>query len=316
MLYYYYNHMITQPRPQSLPELLAAPGLVVAPGAYDAIGARLIEQAGFGAVYMTGAGTSMARGFPDFGLLTQSEMAENAGVMARSVAVPVIADADTGYGNELNITRTVREYEARGVAAIHLEDQVSPKRCGHLDGKEVVSRGEFVSKIRAAVEARRSREFLIIARTDARAAHGLDDAIDRANACLDVGADMAFVEATQTRDEAELVPRRVRGPCLLNIVGGGRTPVLDTALAEAMGYKLALVPGLLISAAIEAGDAALAALRSSRVVPAVAASVGETFRRFGADDWDRLRRRFGAGADAIGEAVPALGVQAVSRDDR
>jgi 2-methylisocitrate lyase-like PEP mutase family enzyme len=316
MLFYYYKHMMTAQMPlraKPLRELLSAPGLVVAPGAYDAIGAKLIEQAGFDAVYMTGAGTSMARGFPDFGLLTQTEMAENAGVMARSVAVPVIADADTGYGNELNITRTVREYEARGVAAIHLEDQVSPKRCGHLDGKEVVSRGDFISKIRAAVEARRSREFLIIARTDARAVLGLDEAIDRANAALDVGADMAFVEATQTREETELVPRRVRGACLLNIVAGGRTPVLDTSVAEAMGYKLALVPGLLISAAIEAGDAALAALKSSRVVPSTAASVGETFRRFGAEDWDRLRRRFSAGADAIGGEVPAVGVQTAPR---
>jgi len=303
----------TSPHPKSLRDLLAAPGLIVAPGAYDAIGARLIEQAGFDAVYMTGAGTSMARGYPDFGLLTQTEMADNAGVMARSVAVPVIADADTGYGNELNITRTVREYEARGVAAIHLEDQVSPKRCGHLDGKEVVSRGEFVSKIRAAVEARRSREFLVIARTDARAVLGLDEAIDRANAALEAGADIAFVEATQTREEAELVPRRVHGACLLNIVAGGRTPVLDTAVAEAMGYKLALVPGLMISTAIEAGDAALAALKSSGVVPSVAASVGETFRRFGADDWDLLRRRFNAGVDAISGEMPAVGVDTSMR---
>ncbi|MDO9435399.1 MAG: isocitrate lyase/PEP mutase family protein [Hydrogenophaga sp.] len=289
-------------------QLLARPGLVVAPGAYDGIGARLIEQAGFVAVYMTGAGTAMARGYPDFGLLTQTEMADNGGVMARSVRIPVIADADTGYGSELNVIRTVREYEARGVAAIHIEDQVSPKRCGHLDGKEVVARNEFVSKIRAAVEARRSREFLIIARTDARAVMGLDEAIDRANAALDVGADIAFVEATQTLEETQQVPRRVRGACLLNMVGGGRTPVLDVSLAEAMGYKLAIVPGLLISAAIEAGDAALAALKSTRVVPPVTSSVGQTFQRFGADDWDRLRRRFNAGAPAIAADTPAVGV--------
>ncbi|KQP49116.1 oxaloacetate decarboxylase [Pseudorhodoferax sp. Leaf274] len=297
-------------RVPSLRDMLASPGLTVAPGAYDGIGARLVAQAGFRAVYMTGAGTAMARGFPDFGLLTQTEMADNAGVMARSVPVPVIADADTGYGNELNITRTVREYEARGVAAIHIEDQVAPKRCGHLEGKQVVSRAEFVSKIRAAVEARRSGEFLIIARTDARAMLGLDEAIDRANAALDVGADIAFVEAPQTLDEVERVPRRVRGACLLNIVGGGRTPVFDTAVAESMGYKLAIVPGLLISAAIEAGDAALAALRSTGTVPPVAASVGATFQRFGADDWDALRRRFDAGASAIDTTVPALGTQA------
>ncbi|WP_046114314.1 isocitrate lyase/PEP mutase family protein [Aquincola tertiaricarbonis] len=301
------------PRPSPLRELLAAPGLVVAPGAYDAIGARLVEQAGFSAVYMTGAGTSMARGYPDFGLLTQTEMVDNAAVMAGAVGIPLVADADTGYGNELNITRTVREYEARGVAAIHLEDQVSPKRCGHLDGKEVVARADFVSRIRAAVEARRSDGFLVIARTDARAVHGLDEAIDRANAALDVGADIAFVEAPQTHREAAQVPQRVRGACLLNIVAGGRTPVLDTAQAEAMGYKLALVPGLLVSAMIEAADAALNALRSTRIVPPVGASVGETFRRFGADDWDRLRRRFNAGADAIDAQAPAVGLHAAPR---
>ncbi len=292
----------------SLRDLMRTPGLVVAPGAYDGIGARLIAEAGFGVVYMTGAGTAMARGFPDFGLLTQTEMAENAGVMARSVDIPVIADADTGYGNELNVIRTVREYEARGVAAVHIEDQVSPKRCGHLEGKEVVARGEFVSKIRAAVEARRSEAFLIIARTDARAVLGLDEAIDRANAAIDVGADIAFVEAPQTREEVALVPRRVRGACLLNVVGGGRTPVFDMSDAEAMGYRLAIVPGLLLSAAIEAADAALGALKSTRVVPPVAAAVAETFRRFGADDWDALRRRFDAGAGAIDLSAPAAGV--------
>ena len=139
----------------SLRQLLSRPGMLVAPGAHDAIGARLIEQAGFEAVYMTGGGTSMAHGYPDFGLLDLGEMAANAGRMARATRLPLIADADTGYGNELNVTRTVQEYEMRGVAGLHIEDQVSPKRCGHLDGKEVVSRTEFVSKIRAAVEARR-----------------------------------------------------------------------------------------------------------------------------------------------------------------
>jgi len=284
------------PHAASLRQQLAAPGMVIAPGAYDAIGARLIEQAGFSAVYMTGAGTSAARGFPDFGLLTMSEMVDNAAVMARSIGVPLIADADTGYGNELNVTRTVREYEARGVAAIHVEDQVAPKRCGHLDGKEVVSRAEFVSKIRAAVEARRSREFVVIARTDARAMLDLDEAIWRANAALEAGADMAFVEATQTLEEVAAVPQRVKGPCLLNVVPGGRTPVFDLREAQAMGYKLAILPGLMLKAAIEAGDAALAELKAKHQAPAVSQSVAQTFRRFGADEWDALRTRFNAGA--------------------
>jgi 2-methylisocitrate lyase-like PEP mutase family enzyme len=289
----------------SLRDLLARPGMTIAPGAYDAIGARLIEQAGFAAVYMTGAGTSAAHGYPDFGLLTMSEMVENAAVMARSIAVPLIADADTGYGNELNVARTVREYEARGVAAIHIEDQVAPKRCGHLDGKEVVSREEFVSKIRAAVEARRSNDFIVIARTDSRAMMSLDEAIARANAALEAGADIAFVEATQSIEEAAAVPKRVRGPCLLNVVPGGRTPVTNLHDAEAMGYKLAILPGLMLQATITAGDAALAQLKASGIVPAAQVPIGETFRRFGADEWDALRQRFNAGARAVTPAAPA-----------
>ena len=280
----------------SLRQLLQSPGLVIAPGAYDGIGARLIEQAGFPAVYMTGAGTSAARGYPDFGLLTMSEMVDNASVMARSVSVPVIADADTGYGNELNVTRTVREYEARGVAAIHIEDQVSPKRCGHLDGKEVIGRAEFVSKIRAAVEARRMPEFLIIARTDARGMMSLDEAIWRANAALDAGADLAFVEAPQTAEEVAAVPREVKGPCLLNVVPGGRTPVPNLNEVEALGYKLAILPGVMLKATIEAGDAALKDLMATRNPPQVSGTVAQTFRRFGADEWDQLRTRFSAGA--------------------
>ena len=279
-----------------LRQLLAAPGMVIAPGAYDGIGARLIEQAGFQAVYMTGAGTSAARGFPDFGLLDMTEMVGNAATIARSISVPLIADADTGYGNELNVTRTVREYESRGVAAIHIEDQVSPKRCGHLAGKEVVSREDFISKIRAAVEARSTKDFVVIARTDARAVLSLDEAVWRANAALDVGAVMAFVEATQTIEEVAAVPRQVKGPCLLNVVPGGRTPIFDLRQAQEMGYKLAILPGLMLKAAIEAGDAALAELKRTHQAPAVTQSVAQTFRRFGADEWDALRTRFNAGA--------------------
>ncbi|MDZ5460517.1 isocitrate lyase/PEP mutase family protein [Azohydromonas lata] len=283
---------------QRLREQLATPGLLVVPGAYDALGARLIEQAGFGAIYMTGAGTSAARGYPDFGLLTLTEMADNAAVMARSIGVPLIADADTGYGNELNVTRTVREYESRGVAALHIEDQVAPKRCGHLDGKEVVSRDEFVSKIRAAVEARRSKDLVIIARTDARAMLGFEEAVWRANAALDAGADMAFVEAMQSLEEVAAVPRRVHGPCLLNMVPGGRTPLNDLREAEALGYKLALLPGLLLLATIDACDVALAELRDHHVAPTPAAGVAQTFRRVGSEEWDALRERFNAGIRA------------------
>lgn len=281
-------------RARQLRQRLSEPDMVVAPGAYDGIGARFIEQAGFPAVYMTGAGTSAALGYPDFGLLTLTEMAQNAGVLARAAGVPVIADADTGYGNELNITRTIREYEIRDVAALHVEDQVAPKRCGHLDGKEVVSREEFAAKIRAAVAARQDPDFVIIARTDARAVVGFEEALARANLALEAGADMAFVEAVQTLDEMAAVPRRVAGPCLLNIVRGGKTPDVDLPGAQAMGYRLAILPSLLIGAAMQAYDEALIALRETHAPPASAGGpkVREHFDRMGAKEWDALRTRF------------------------
>jgi 2-methylisocitrate lyase-like PEP mutase family enzyme len=174
-----------------LRQLLAGEQIVVAPGAYDGMTAKVVERAGFPAVYMTGAGTAATLGFPDFGLITMTEMVANAATLARSVDIPVIADADTGYGNELNVTRTVREYEARGVAGLHIEDQVAPKRCGHLDGKEIIPAADYVAKIRAAVAARRDQDFLVIARTDARAVAGFDEAIQRANAALAAGAQHA-----------------------------------------------------------------------------------------------------------------------------
>jgi 2-methylisocitrate lyase-like PEP mutase family enzyme len=272
--------------------LLSSPGLLIAPGAYDALTARLIEQAGFPLVYMTGAGTAAARGFPDYGLVTLTEMAENAGVLARSVAIPVLADADTGYGNELNVTRTVREFESRGVAGIHLEDQVAPKRCGHLDGKAVIDRDSFVSKIRAAVAARSEPDFVIVARTDAIAVHGLDDAIERANAALAAGADLAFVEAPASVDDVAAIPRRVDGPCLLNLVPGGKTPIADLQQVAAMGYRIVILPTLLIGAAVVACDAALSRVAHTRAVPGDSIEVRALFRRLGSEDWDAISRRF------------------------
>jgi 2-methylisocitrate lyase-like PEP mutase family enzyme len=290
---------MNKPTPrQKLRKRLTEGAMIVAPGIYDAYGARFVEQAGFEAVYMTGGGTAMAHGFPDFGLIDFSEMAANVLRLTRATALPVIADADTGYGNELNVTRTVREYEMRGVAGLHIEDQVSPKRCGHLEGKEVVSQAEFVSKIRAAVEARRNPDTVIIARTDARAVHGFDDAITRANAALAAGADIAFVEAMQTLEEVAAVPKRVNGPCLLNLVPGGKTPVDDVREAQDMGYKLTILPGLLIVPAIDAGDDALRQLKDTGKVAPSRSSIGQIFRRFGADEWDALRERFQAGAVA------------------
>jgi 2-methylisocitrate lyase-like PEP mutase family enzyme len=277
-----------------LRELLRRDGMVVAPGAYDCITARLVARAGFDAVYMTGAGTAATLGYPDFGLVTMSEMVDNARRLAAAVALPVVADADTGYGNELNVVRTVREYEAAGVAGIHIEDQGFPKKCGHLDDKEIVPREDWLANIRAAARSRRDRDFLVIARTDARAVAGFDEAVARANAALEAGADMAFVEAPQTLEEVALVPRLVRGPCLLNVVRGGKTPLRDLAEAERMGYKLAIVPGLLIQNVIGICEKMLAELAAARRHPEPVREMGvrEIFALSGAEEWDALRTRF------------------------
>ena len=276
-----------------LRDMLRNQAMVVAPGAYDGISARMIEQAGFEAVYMTGAGTAARLGFPDFGLVTMTEMVENAAVIARSVSVPVISDADTGYGNELNVTRTVREFEARNVAAIHIEDQVAPKRCGHLDGKEIVPRAEFITKIRAAVAARRNPDFMVIARTDARAMVSLDEAIERGREALAAGADMIFVEATQSLEEMAEVPRRIAGPCLLNMVVGGKTPQVSLEEAQAMGYKMAIMPGLCLRNAIATFDRVLKDVKDTGRMAGISPDfkIADGFRRFGADEWDALRAK-------------------------
>ena len=284
--------------------LLRAPSMLVAPGAYDAISARLVVHAGFRAVYMTGAGTAATLGFPDYGLVTMDEMVANAARLVQAADAPVIADADTGYGNELNVVRLVREHGRAGTAGIHIEDQVSPKKCGHLDDKQIVPREDWLAKIRAAVAARTDPDFLVIARTDSRAVAGFDEAVARCNAALEAGADMAFLEAPQTRDELALVPRRVKGPCLYNLVKGGKSPDLGLDEAEALGYRLVIVPGLLFKTAIVAGDAALAALRDGRQHPEVGGMrVQEVFGRMGAGAWDALRTRFRDDAAAVREAA-------------
>ncbi len=274
-----------------LRELLRQDGIVTAPGAYDCITARMIEQAGFKAVYMTGAGTAAALGYPDYGLVTMSEMVENAGRIAAAVKTPVIADADTGYGNELNVVRTVREYEQRGVAGIHIEDQTFPKKCGHLENKAIIPMEDYLAKIRAAAAARRDPDFLIVARTDARAVLGFEEAIRRANASLHAGADMAFVEAPESPEEVAAVPRLVNGPCLLNMVWRGKTPDVALDDAQSMGYKLAILPVLLFNAVVGVCDKMLGDLKQRRRHPIPVADVApkEFFRRMGAEEWDRLR---------------------------
>ncbi len=224
---------------------------MVLPGCYDALGARLIEQAGFDAVYMTGFGTSAGLlGRPDVGLLGLHEMVGNARRIVDAVRLPVVADADTGYGNQINVIRTVQEYERAGVAGLHLEDQVLPKKCGHMEGKQVVEHEEMVGKVRAAAAARTDPDLVLIARTDARAPHGLDEAIRRAHACAEAGADVLFVEALEGIEEIERVSTEFGGvPLLFNWAEGGKTPPLDHATIAELGFAMIIAPiGTLLSA--------------------------------------------------------------------
>jgi 2-methylisocitrate lyase-like PEP mutase family enzyme len=204
----------------------------------------------------------------------------------------VIADADTGFGNELNVTRTVREYSRCGVAGLHIEDQGFPKKCGHLDGKVVIPLDDYLAKIRAAVAAKRDPDLLLIARTDARAVNGFADAVSRMNAALAAGADMAFLEAPQTPAEVEAIPKLIDGPCLLNVVSGGKTPVVDLDDARRLGFKLAILPGLLLQTAVAAFDAVLEEVARNHRHPTMQVSLKENFRRMGAEHWDGLRHRF------------------------
>jgi 2-methylisocitrate lyase-like PEP mutase family enzyme len=280
-----------------LREMLLKGGLIVAPGAYDCVTAKLIEQAGFAAVYMTGAGTAASRlGVPDYGLITMSEMVANAGAIAAAVRVPVIADADTGYGNELNVTRAVREFEKHGVAAIHIEDQVFPKKCGHLERKEIIPRAQFLSKINAAASERHDPDFVIIARTDAIAVAGFDEAVERANAALNEGADVAFVEAPQTEEQLRAVPRLVKGPCLLNIVRGGKSPEVTLKQADEFGYRIAILPTMLLAAVIDTCERLLKTIAATGMMPQSerALTIVELFERFGAEEWDQVRSRYKA----------------------
>jgi len=224
-------------------QLIENPGIIQAPGAYDCLTAKLIEKAGFPAVYMTGAGTSVAQlGRPDLGLASMTEMVANAAALADILEVPLIADADTGYGGVLNVRRTVRQYERAGVAAIHIEDQEMPKRCGHLDDKKVVSTEDMVQKIRAAVDARTDDDFTIIVRTDSIAVTGWDDAMHRCDEYVKAGADALFVEALRTPAEVERAGKNLDIPLLFNFVESGKSPLLSATELERLGFKIVIYP--------------------------------------------------------------------------
>ena len=257
---------MNQSATQRLRALLAGPELVVMPCCFDALSARLIERAGFPLTFMSGFAVAAARlAMPDTGLISFGEMVAQGRDICAAVSIPVIGDGDTGYGNALNVRRTVDQYAAAGFACVMIEDQVAPKRCGHTRGKQVVSFEEACMRIRAAVDARdQGADILIMARTDARATDGLDEAVRRARAFADIGADLHFVEAPRSEEEMCRVCAEVPGPKMANMVEGGDTPVLPPARLQEIGYKIAAYPLTLLTAAISAMEAALAALADGR----------------------------------------------------
>ena len=282
-----------------LRELLVQRDLLVAPGAYDALSARLIAQTGFPAVYMTGFGTAASvLGQPDVGLLTMSEMVSCAAALAAVVGDrPLIADADTGYGNPINVRRTVREYERVGVAAIHIEDQVWPKKCGHMEGKQVIPADEMVQKIRAAVDARQDPDFVIIARTDANAVYGLEDALRRGRAYREAGADVIFIEAPRSIEELRAIAQAFPDvPLLYNWAESGKTPLLPLEEIHALGFKLVIFPVSMLFAATQALLDLLEALKQGQTSLAFAERM-VTFSQFtdqiGLPEIQALERRYG-----------------------
>jgi 2-methylisocitrate lyase-like PEP mutase family enzyme len=244
-----------------LRELLRAGDVVVAPGVYDGLSARLVARAGFPAAYATGGGIARSMGYPDLGLLSVSEIVDRLANIVEHAEVPVIADADTGYGNALNARRAVREFERAGVAAFHLEDQTFPKRCGHYDDKSVVPTLEMAQKLRAARDAMTDQDVVLIARTDALAVEGLDAAIARAQAYAEAGADVIFIEAPVSMEQIEAIAKRVPQPKLINMFQGGKTPLVPVARLKALGYQIVIIPSDLQRAAIRAMEETLAAIR-------------------------------------------------------
>jgi 2-methylisocitrate lyase-like PEP mutase family enzyme len=285
-----------------LKQLIGGGRCIVAPGVADAFGARMVAMEGFEACYMTGFGTSLTRlGMPDIGLLTMGEMVDNAARIADACAMPLVADADTGYGNPMNVRRTIREYERAGVAGVHLEDQSWPKRCGHLAGKRVVPIAEMEAKLKAAVDSRRDGDFVVIARTDAIAVEGFDAALERAERYRAAGADMLFVEAPTSMQQLETVGARLRGtPLLFNMAASGKTPDLDNATMARLGFRLAIFPNWLLLAAIPAMRRMLRELKTKGSVADIRGEVA-TFKEFteiaGLPEVQELEARYGLPED-------------------
>jgi methylisocitrate lyase len=279
--------------------LLRDERLLVLPGCFNAVSALLIEQAGFPAIYVSGAALAgNFLGYPDIGLATMSEVLENARRIAQVATLPVICDIDTGYGNAVNVIRTVREFESAGLAGVQLEDQVMPKKCGHTEGKQLISTAEMVQKIKAAVDARRDLDFVLIARTDAIAVTGLDDAVARANAYREAGADVLFVEAPRTVEEMRTITRSVPGPHLANMVeGGGKSPILPAKELQSIGYKIAIYPVSLWMSSIRAMQEVLTVLKEEGTTARYASrmvSFHEMFETVGRSRFAELEKKYGA----------------------
>jgi 2-methylisocitrate lyase-like PEP mutase family enzyme len=290
-------------RPASqLRELLKGPELISAPGVADALNARLVAQAGFQAIYMTGAGTSAVRlGVPDIGLLTMHEMVDNAGRIAEASGLPLIADADTGYGGPINVRRTIQAYERAGVAGVHIEDQQWPKRCGHLAGKTLIPTEEMSAKIKAAVDARVDHDFVVIARSDALAVEGFEAALERGKAYEEAGADIIFIEAPRDMEQLRQIPETFSVPSLYNLASSGKTPLLPASEIEDLGYKIVIYPNLAILAAIPAITEMLAELKETGSVTDIIKRVA-TFREFfdllGMEEIQEMEERYAVSDDA------------------
>jgi len=281
---------------RQLREILRKREAVLLPGASNALTARIIEDLGFKAIYVTGAGiTNTFLGVPDVGLISMTELANHVSAIRDVVALPLIVDADTGFGNPLNVTRTIRVLERSGANAIQLEDQEFPKRCGHFSGKSVIASTDMVQKIRAAADARVDPDLVIVARTDALATHGFEDAIERAAAYIEAGADMTFVEAPRTREQIVEIPRRVKAPQFINIVAGGVTPMIALDELKSMGYSMVLYANAALQASVAAMQKVLKHLKahgSLDEVSAELASFEERQRLVGKQHYDALEKKY------------------------
>lgn len=279
--------------PSELRRLLASKEMLVAPGVYDGISTTLAQKCGFPLLYVAGHAVALsAIGSPDIGLVSFGEMVERTRQIISVAETPIIVDADTGYGNHLNVYRTVTELERTGVAGIQLEDQENPKRCGHLNQKSVIPVSEFLTKIRAARVARENPDLVLIARTDSRGPNGLDEAIDRANRYFDAGADLIFIEAPESEQELIEITQRVSAPLVFNVVAGGKTPWIAFDILREIGIRIALVPGIASISAVASMETAFASLKAKSELPTYmhAHSPSSLFARFGSSEWERLEK--------------------------